>query len=211
MYRGIGSFIPISTNPLVATGGRPRRPHFVRAPQLLIWNSYSFIRQGFIAILRNHRSFLISKRCAGEGGVLLNRQSERLYGRQHTRWPSWAPRDIVARCIVQEMKTDRRRSRFFRYHERIRRISFFTFPDDLCGMSQTRNQYFQTIHSGLSGTTLYDGRNFDRFERHDLPYSGSMPAARPHITACTERTGLLPTPCWNALYLGEGRQTTFPA
>lgn len=99
---GIGQLYSHSTNPLVATGDGLAAA-FRAGAAIADMKFIQFHPTGLYCNTQETRSFLISEAVRGEGGVLLNRQNERFMVGKHPM-AELAPRDIVARCIVQEMK-----------------------------------------------------------------------------------------------------------
>lgn len=99
---GIGQVYKVSTNPEVATGdgiaaavragAKLRNIEFVQFHPTGLWSPEA-----------EARAFLISEAIRGEGGALRNKHGERFMLGAH-ELNELAPRDIVARSIVKEMK-----------------------------------------------------------------------------------------------------------
>ena len=99
---GIGQVYKSSTNPSVATGdgiaaamragARLANIEFIQFHPTGLWDPGS-----------NGCEFLISEAVRGEGGLLMNSEGNRFMVGKH-ELAELAPRDIVARCIVEELR-----------------------------------------------------------------------------------------------------------
>ena len=99
---GIGQLYTSSTNPVVATGDgiaaalragvNVTNIEFIQFHPTGLWDAKS-----------NGSEFLISEAVRGEGGILVNHKGERFMAGLH-ELSELAPRDIVARGIVRELK-----------------------------------------------------------------------------------------------------------
>jgi len=99
---GIGQLYVSSTNPLVATGDgiaaviragvSVSNVEFIQFHPTGLWNKKS-----------SGSEFLISEAVRGEGGLLVNSENERFMKDKH-ELAELAPRDIVARAIIKELK-----------------------------------------------------------------------------------------------------------
>jgi len=99
---GIGRVYRSTTNPSIATGdgqaaalragAKLRNIEFVQFHPTGLWRETS-----------DGCEFLISEAVRGEGGILVNSEGERFMVGQH-ELSELAPRDIVARCVVKELR-----------------------------------------------------------------------------------------------------------
>ncbi len=97
---GAGQLFLHTTNPTVATGDGMAMAYFAGAEMA----DMEFVQFHPTAlILENAPRFLLSEAMRGEGGILRNAQGERFMPRYDERL-ELAPRDIVSRSIVAEMR-----------------------------------------------------------------------------------------------------------
>lgn len=97
---GAGQLFQHTTNPAVATGDGMAMAYFAGADMA----DMEFIQFHPTALnLENAPRFLLSEAMRGEGGILLNAAGERFMSRYDER-EEMAPRDIVSRSIVAEMR-----------------------------------------------------------------------------------------------------------
>ena len=99
---GIGQIFKSSTNPSVATGDGIAAA--IRAgAQLANIEFIQFHPTGLWSQVSNGCEFLISEAVRGEGGLLVNSENQRFMVGEH-ELAELAPRDIVARSIMNELK-----------------------------------------------------------------------------------------------------------
>ncbi|MGD9562986.1 MAG: L-aspartate oxidase [Pyrinomonadaceae bacterium] len=97
---GAGQLYQHTTNPPVATGDGMAMAYFAGAEMA----DMEFVQFHPTALnIENAPRFLLSEAMRGEGGVLRNVEGERFMGRYDERL-ELAPRDIVSRSIVAEMR-----------------------------------------------------------------------------------------------------------
>jgi L-aspartate oxidase len=97
---GAGQLYLHTTNPSVATGDGMAMAYFAGAEMA----DMEFIQFHPTALnIEDAPRFLLSEAMRGEGGILRNRDGERFMGRYDERL-ELAPRDIVSRSIVTEMR-----------------------------------------------------------------------------------------------------------
>jgi L-aspartate oxidase len=97
---GAGQLFLHTTNPLVATGDGMAMAYFAGAEMA----DMEFVQFHPTALsLENVPRFLLSEAMRGEGGILRNKYGERFMSRYDER-QELAPRDIVSRSIVAEMR-----------------------------------------------------------------------------------------------------------
>jgi L-aspartate oxidase len=105
---GAGQLYRHTTNPPVATGDGMSMAYFARAEMA----DMEFVQFHPTALnLKNAPRFLLSEAMRGEGGILRNKYGERFMPRYDER-SELAPRDIVSRSIVAEMRRNGTRSVF---------------------------------------------------------------------------------------------------
>jgi L-aspartate oxidase len=99
---GVGQVFTSTTNPTVATGdGLAAAMRAGAVPKDLEF--IQFHPTGLCAPSRSGREFLISEAIRGEGGILVNSEGVRFMEGTH-ELQELAPRDIVARAIVKELR-----------------------------------------------------------------------------------------------------------
>ena len=97
---GAGQLFQHTTNPPVATGDGMAMAYFAGAEMA----DMEFVQFHPTALnLENAPRFLLSEAMRGEGGILRNKYGERFMSRYDKR-QEMAPRDIVSRSIVAEMR-----------------------------------------------------------------------------------------------------------
>jgi len=97
---GAGQLFQHTTNPPVATGDGMAMAYFAGAEMA----DMEFVQFHPTALnLENAPRFLLSEAMRGEGGILRNKYGERFMSRYDER-QEMAPRDIVSRSIVAEMR-----------------------------------------------------------------------------------------------------------
>ena len=105
---GAGQLYQHTTNPPVATGDGMAMAYFAGADMA----DMEFIQFHPTALsIENAPRFLLSEAMRGEGGILRNKSGERFMGNYDERL-ELAPRDIVSRSIVAEMRKTGTRSVF---------------------------------------------------------------------------------------------------
>ena len=105
---GAGQLFQHTTNPPVATGDGMAMAYFAGAEMA----DMEFIQFHPTALsLDNVPRFLLSEAMRGEGGILINKYGERFMPRYDER-AELAPRDIVSRSIIAEMRRTGTRSVF---------------------------------------------------------------------------------------------------
>lgn len=105
---GAGQLYQHTTNPSVATGDGMAMAYFAGAEMA----DMEFVQFHPTALsLENAPRFLLSEAMRGEGGILKNKYGERFMPRYDER-AELAPRDIVSRSIVAEMRRTGTRSVF---------------------------------------------------------------------------------------------------
>lgn len=105
---GAGQLFQHTTNPPVATGDGMAMAYFAGAEMA----DMEFVQFHPTALnLENAPRFLLSEAMRGEGGILRNKYGERFMSRYDGR-QEMAPRDIVSRSIVAEMRRTGTRSVF---------------------------------------------------------------------------------------------------
>jgi L-aspartate oxidase len=97
---GAGQLFLHTTNPLVATGDGMAMAYFAGAEMA----DMEFVQFHPTALnLENAPRFLLSEAMRGEGGILRNKYGERFMSRYNQKL-ELAPRDVVSRSIVAEMR-----------------------------------------------------------------------------------------------------------
>ncbi|MBK8812100.1 MAG: L-aspartate oxidase [Acidobacteria bacterium] len=105
---GAGQLFQHTTNPAVATGDGMAMAYFAGAEMA----DMEFVQFHPTALsIEGAPRFLLSEAMRGEGGILRNKAGERFMGRYDERL-ELAPRDIVSRSIVAEMRRTGTRSVF---------------------------------------------------------------------------------------------------
>lgn len=105
---GAGQLYQHTTNPSVATGDGMAMAYFAGAEMA----DMEFVQFHPTALsLENAPRFLLSEAMRGEGGILRNKYGERFMGNYDERL-ELAPRDIVSRSVVAEMRRTGTRSVF---------------------------------------------------------------------------------------------------
>jgi len=99
---GIGQVYKSTTNPSVATGDGIAAAMRCGA-ELANIEFIQFHPTGLWSPLQKGREFLISEAVRGEGGLLVNHSGERFMLGEH-ELAELAPRDIVARAVLKELK-----------------------------------------------------------------------------------------------------------
>lgn len=123
---GIGQVYATSTNPSVATGDGLAAAMRAGATQRGL-EFIQFHPTGLWDPTRQGRAFLISEAVRGEGGLLKNAKGERFMEGKH-ELNELAPRDIVARGIVQELESSGESHVFVDITERSRDYLSHRFP-----------------------------------------------------------------------------------
>jgi hypothetical protein len=103
----IGTYITLKLNPEIATGDGIALAYHAGA-ELMDMEFYQFHPTALVQFKQFEDivalpQFLISEAVRGEGGVLLNNRGERFMEKYHVKM-ELAPRDVVSRAIVEEMK-----------------------------------------------------------------------------------------------------------
>ena len=134
---GAGQLYLHTTNPPVATGDGMAMAYFAGAEMA----DMEFIQFHPTALnLENAPRFLLSEAMRGEGGILRNKYGERFMSRYDERL-ELAPRDIVSRSIVAEMRRTGTRNVFLDMTRFERRFSERTFSENLRNLQVLRLEY----------------------------------------------------------------------
>ena len=124
---GAGQLFLHTTNPQVATGDGMAMAYFAGAEMA----DMEFIQFHPTALnIENAPRFLLSEAMRGEGGVLRNKYGERFMSR-YDESLELAPRDIVSRSIVAEMRRTGTRTVFLDMTALEEEFLKHRFPDDL--------------------------------------------------------------------------------
>ena len=164
---GAGQLFLHTTNPSVATGDGMAMAYFAGAEMA----DMEFIQFHPTALsLENAPRFLLSEAMRGEGGILRNAQGERFMPRYDERL-ELAPRDIVSRSIVAEMrrtgtrnvfldmtamKEDFLKQRFPKIYETCKFYKL-NMAEDMLPVSPASHYYMGGIRTDLSGRTTVAG------------------------------------------------------
>jgi len=164
---GAGQLFLHTTNPSVATGDGMAMAYFAGAEMA----DMEFIQFHPTALsLENAPRFLLSEAMRGEGGILRNAQGERFMPRYDERL-ELAPRDIVSRSIVAEMrrtgtrnvfldmtamKEDFLKQRFPKIYETCKFYKL-NMAEDMLPVSPASHYCMGGIRTDLSGRTTVAG------------------------------------------------------
>jgi len=164
---GAGQLFLHTTNPSVATGDGMAMAYFAGAEMA----DMEFIQFHPTALsLENAPRFLLSEAMRGEGGILRNAQGERFMPRYDERL-ELAPRDIVSRSIVAEMRRTGTRNVFLdmtamkedflkpRFPKIYETCKFYklNMAEDMLPVSPASHYCMGGIRTDLSGRTTVAG------------------------------------------------------
>ena len=144
------------------------------------------------------RRHLISETVRGEGGRLVDKAGRAFMPDYHPMG-DLAPRDVVSRAIVDQMRPDRRHARLPgpRAH-RLKPTSASASPASPRRASHFGHRHCPRQDSRPPGRPLHGRRRQGRPGRADQPRRTCTPAARSPPRACTGPTAWAPTACWRA-------------
>ena len=155
---GAGQLYQHSTNPPVATGDGMAMSYFAGAEIA----DMEFVQFHPTALnLENAPRFLLSEAMRGEGAILRNAHGKRFMGDYDERL-ELAPRDIVSRSIVSEMRKTGTRTAFLDITDKSRRVFNKAFPKNLRYLQIFRLKYCNRLDSGFARIALHDGRSSHR-------------------------------------------------
>ncbi|HSK70179.1 MAG TPA: L-aspartate oxidase [Pyrinomonadaceae bacterium] len=164
---GAGQLYLHTTNPPVATGDGMAMAYFAGAEMA----DMEFVQFHPTALnLENAPRFLLSEAMRGEGGILRNAQGERFMPRYDERL-ELAPRDIVSRSIVTEMRRTGTRAVFLdmtaldedflkhRFPKIYETCKFYglNIAEDLLPVSPASHYFMGGVRTDLDGRTTVEG------------------------------------------------------
>lgn len=166
---GIGRVYNASTNALCATGDGMAAAARAGLP-LKNMEFVQFHPTALIGSDQTGRSFLISEAIRGEGGRLINNHGEYFMQDVHPM-ADLAPRDIVARAILQEMKRTGESKVYLRFPDKPRTYletrfptiyaectrQGYNIPDDPIPVHPVQHYMMGGIQTGLFGETALPG------------------------------------------------------
>jgi len=164
---GAGQLFLHTTNPLVATGDGMAMAYFAGAEMA----DMEFVQFHPTALsLENAPRFLLSEAMRGEGGILRNKYGERFMSRYDEKL-ELAPRDVVSRSVVAEMRRtgtravfldmtamseDFLKNRFPKIYETCK-IFGLNIAKDLLPVSPASHYIMGGVHTDLHGRTTVAG------------------------------------------------------
>ena len=147
----------VSTNPAVATGDGIALAYRAGAEVM----DMEFVQFHPTALkLPGVQPFLISEAVRGEGGVLRDTRGERFMPDYHSK-AELAPRDVVARAIVERMEATGADHVLLDVTHLERGARDRALSADLSLLPRRRTRYHARADPRVAGGALYDGRHPD--------------------------------------------------